>query len=142
MPLIDANVLIYARGMEHSLKEPCSQIITAIHQGHLRASATVETLQEFAHAFARRRGRRVSAQVAQQYSVVLAPLRTTEPDHLIEGLELWHAHESLGCFDAVLAAIALDSKDPTIVSADRAFADVPGLRHVYPDADGVASLLG
>lgn len=48
----------------------------------------------------------------------------------------------LGAFDAVLCAVALESGADAPVSADRAFAAVPGLHHVVPDADGVAQLLG
>ena len=103
---------------------------------------TPEAIQEFAHIYALRRGRRAAVQRATEYAVLLAPLRLSEPEHLEAGLQLWVDNEQLGAFDAVLAAVALDTKYATIVSADRAFASVPGLTHVFPDDDGVASLIG
>lgn len=141
MLLIDTNVLMYKSGADHVLKDPCTQIISLIAEGTLRAVTTPEALQEFAHIYARRRGRPAAAERAIEYATLLAPLRLTEAEHLEQGLALWHAHKELGAFDAVLAAVALDTKYATIVSADRAFAVVPGLKHVYPDAQGVASLL-
>lgn len=142
MLTIDTNILMYKSGDDHPLKRPCTQIIALIAEGKLQAMTTPEAIQEFAHIFARRRGRRAAAQRAAEYAELLAPLLLSEAEHLETGLQLWSDNEQLGAFDAVLAAVALDTKYATVVSADRAFAAVPGLRHVYPDADGVASLVG
>lgn len=45
----------------------------------------------------------------------------------------------VGAFDVVLCAVALESGADALSPP---FAAVPGLRHVAPDADGVAQLLG
>ncbi len=58
---------------------------------------------------------------------MLSPLQVTGPQHLSSGLRLWAETPSLGAFDAILASVAL-SLEAELVSADRAFADVPGLR--------------
>jgi predicted nucleic acid-binding protein len=116
-------------------------IVAAITSGDLPAMTTPEVIQEFAHVRGRRSGRIIAASFAHDFATMLAPLRMTEAEHLETGIELWREHEELGAFDAVLAAVALDTKYATIVSADRAFAAVPGLNHVYPDAEGVRSLV-
>ena len=59
---------------------------------------------------------------------------------LQEGLRLHARSERLGAFDAVLAATAGRANAAAIVSADTAFAEA-GMRHVVPDATGVAGLL-
>lgn len=141
MLTIDTNILMYDAGDDHPLRAPCQQIIRLIADGDLEAMTTPEAIQEFAHIYARRRGRRAAVQRATEYAELLAPLRLSEPEHLESGLQLWADNEELGAFDAILAAVALDTKYATIVSADRAFASVPGLTHVYPDHHGVASLL-
>lgn len=61
--------------------------------------------------------------------------------HLRSGLELWGRLQDLGSFDAVLAAAAIATGADALVSSDRGFAGVRGLRHVLPDGDGVATLL-
>lgn len=140
MIVLDTTVLVYAVGSEHPLRDPCRDLISAIAGGKLRATTTVEVLQEFTHVRARRRGREDGARLARDYLDVLSPLLIVGEDDLREGLRLYARGERLGAFDAVLAAAAGRSSAVAIVSADAAFAeaDVP---HVVPDAPGVAGLL-
>lgn len=140
MLTIDTNILVYASGGEHSLREPCRQIIGLIMEGHLEAMTTPEVIQEFAHVHSKRRARAATVAQAHEFAALLAPLRLSEPEHLEVGLQLWADNEQLGAFDSVLAAVALDTKYATVVSADRAFASVPGITHVFPDEAGIASL--
>lgn len=72
---------------------------------------------------------------------LLTPLPTVTERHLVAGLELYERVPGLGCFDAVLAAIAQELDAAALVSADRRFAEVPDLRHVMPDGNGVDALL-
>ena len=139
---IDTTVLVYAVGGEHHYKGTCLEILDHVSSDRLQATTTPEAIQEFAHVHARRRPRPDAMNLATRFSELLGPLRCSEEDHLTEGLELWTRHESLGAFDAVLAAVALDSKHAALVSADKAFAQVPGLHHVLPDADGIVDLIG
>ena len=96
--LLDTTVLVYAVGEAHPLAES-----------------------------ARRRTRQDATTLARAFSTLLSPLQLVGPQHLEAGLSLWAATPALGAFDSVLAALAL-SLDAELVSADRAFADVPGLR--------------
>ena len=140
MIVLDTTVLVYAVGSEHRLRDPCRELISAIAAGKLRATTTVEVLQEFTHVRARRRGREDGARLARDYLDVLSPLLIVGEDDLREGLRLYSRGERLGAFDAVLAAAAGRSSAVAIVSADAAFAeaDVP---HVLPDVPGVTGLL-
>jgi len=140
MIVVDTTVLVYAVGADHPLREPCRELIGAIAAGRLVATTTVEVLQEFVHVRARRRDREDAARLARDYLDLLAPLLVVGQDDLREGLRLYTRSDSLGAFDAVLAATAGRADAAAIVSADEAFAeaDVTG---VVPDAPGVARLL-
>lgn len=127
MILLDTTVLVYAVGLDHPLAEPARAIVERIRVGDLRAHTTPEVIQEFAHVRARRRSRDDAAELARAYASLLSPLHVTEQHHLEEGLRLWSRAPGLGCFDAVLAAIAI-SLDAELISADSGFAQVPGLR--------------
>jgi len=127
MILLDTTVLVYAVGLDHPLAEPARTIIERVRVGDLRAHTTPEVIQEFAHVRARRRSRDEAAELARAYAALLSPLHVTEQHHLEEGLRLWSRTPGLGCFDAVLAAVAI-SLDAELISADTAFAQVPGLR--------------
>jgi uncharacterized protein len=130
--VLDTTVLAYAAGAEHPLREPCARFIAAVARGELAATTTVEVIQEFAHVHGRRRPRTVAARLARRYAEGLAPLLVVDADVLDRGLELFERHEALGAFDAVLAAATVASGAEALVSADRAFESVGGLRFVAP----------
>ncbi len=141
MIVLDTTVLVYAKGADHPLRDPCRELIRAIAAGETAATTSVEAIQEFVHVRARRRGRADAAALGRDYAGLLAPLLRLESEHLDRGLALFERFDDLGSFDAVLAAAAIDSGASALVSADAAFASVPDLAHVTPDVPGVASLL-
>jgi uncharacterized protein len=141
MIVLDTTVLIYAKGADHELREPCRSLISAIAAGNVDATTSVEVIQEFVHVRARRRARADAASLGRDYFDLLAPLLTVSGSELRAGLALFEAGQRLGAFDAVLAAAAIAAGASAIVSADSAFADLPGLVHVVPDAAGVERLL-
>jgi predicted nucleic acid-binding protein len=141
MILLDTTVLVYAKGQAHPLRDPCRDLIDAIRQSSLEATTTVEVIQEFVHVRARRRGRADAARLGRDYVALLSPLLAPTDRDLEAGITLFERSESLGAFDAVLAALARSSGVKCVVSADAAFAEVPDLVHIAPDRDGVLSLL-
>lgn len=141
MIVLDTTALVYAKGAEHELREPCRRLLAAIADGGVQATTTIEVIQELAHVRARRRGAADGAALARDYAELLAPLLLLDAGHLSRGLELFERLDGLGAFDAVLAAAALDVDATHLVSADRAFAQVEGLAHVFPDPAGVAAVV-
>jgi predicted nucleic acid-binding protein len=140
--VLDTTVLVYAKGAEHPLRGPCRAVIAEIAAGRLAARTTPEVIQEFTHVRARRRGRADAAALGRDYADLLSPLIPVGEADLKRGLGLFEQIDSLGAFDAVLAATALGAGAETLLSADSAFASVPNLRHVVPDHPGVTRLLG
>ncbi|CAN5256065.1 type II toxin-antitoxin system VapC family toxin [soil metagenome] len=140
MIVVDTTVLCYAVGTEHPLRAPCQRLLGLVRNGDLRASTTVEVLREFVHVRSRRRTRVDAVQVARAYVSLFSPLLTPDEDTLEAGLRLYLDTPALGCFDAVLAATARQGAD-AVLSADRAFAAVPDLRHVFPDDASIDRLL-
>jgi len=55
---------------------------------------------------------------------------------------LFEQDEALGSFDALLAAVAVNRGSDALVSADAAFAGVPGLHWVDPGGPELPRLLG
>jgi uncharacterized protein len=140
MIVLDTTVLAYAVGDEHPLREPCRRLLAAHASGTIEATTTVEVLQEFAHVRARRRTREDAANLTRLYSTALGPIVTTAAD-LDAGLSLFELHPELGAFDAVLAAVAIAHGAEALVSADGAFAAIPGLVWIDPATPAVDSLL-
>ena len=143
MILLDTSVLVYAVGSDHPLQSRCRALIAAIGDGRVSATTTVEVLQEFAHVRARRRGRQDAAELTERFAALLAPFVPLEAEDLERGMEVFRRHESLGAFDAVLAATVMRREHITgLVSADRAFADVARLRHLDPASSDFDAELG
>ena len=141
MIALDTTVLVYAKGADHPLRDPCRDLIDAVADGTIQATTTAEVVQEFVHVRARRRGRGDAAGLGADYAELLSPLLMVDGDDLQRGLDLIKRLEGLGAFDAVFAATATAAGVTALVSADRAFAVVPDIAHVIPDRSGVGSLL-
>lgn len=142
MIVLDTTVLVYAKGADHPLREPCRGLIAAIAAGRVEATTTAEVIQEFVHARARRRDRGDAVALGRDYAELLSPLLNITGDHLRHGLTLFETTPRLGAFDAVLAAAAANAGAVALVSADTAFAELGEISHIVPDADGIAGLLG
>lgn len=140
MIFIDTTVLVYAVGESHPLREPCRRALAAHGEGRIDLATTVEVLQEFAHIRARRRSRQDAAELTRRYADALTVVETSRDD-LDRGLDLFTRHPALGAFDAVLAGVALLRDARALISADRAFATVPGLHHVDPATRSLDRLL-
>ncbi|HEY7960732.1 MAG TPA: type II toxin-antitoxin system VapC family toxin [Solirubrobacteraceae bacterium] len=141
MILLDTTVLVYAKGKDHPLRDPCRELIAAVADRRLEASTTVEVIQEFVHVRARRHGRTDAAALGRDYAELLSPLLSPTADDLNAGLALFERSETLGAFDAILAACATRAGMLALVSADTGFADVAELAHVVPDQTGITRLL-
>ena len=133
MILLDTTILVYAVGTEHPLRAPSRGLMELIRDGIVRASTTVEVLQEFAHVRSRCRPRAEAAERAREYAVGFSPLARPDEDDLFAGLALFQDSADLGPFDAVLAATALRRKW-ALASADRSFEQVDGLAYLDPSS--------
>lgn len=133
MILLDTTVLVYAVGSDHPLQSPCRQLIALLRDAEVRATTTVEVIQEFAHVRARRRPRDDAAHLALSYARGLAPLVGPDEDDLAEGLDLFRRSDRLGPFDAVLAATAR-RRGWALASADRSFGAVTDLTYLDPSS--------
>jgi len=138
--LLDTTVLLYAIGDEHAVRAPCAALIDAHGDGRVELTTTVEVVQEFTHVRSRRKGRADAVGIARAYAR-LFELLMTRPEDLQRGLALYEDHPRVGAFDAVLAGVALNRGAEALVSADRAFAEITGLRHHAPDDPAIAALI-
>ena len=141
MIVLDTTVLVYAVGDDHQLRNPARTIVEAVESGTVQATTTVEAIQEFVHVRARRRDRADAAALGRAYVTLLSPLLRPGEEDLVGGLRLFERQEALGTFDAVLAASAIAARAEALVSADRSFDGVRGLRWVDLSGDEVAALL-
>lgn len=129
---VDTSVLALAAGGDHPLREPCRRVVTAAAAGTLEFHASVEMVQEFVFHRLRRVPRADAVAQARQAGA-LCVLHAFDADVLGRALDLV-ASAGIGGRDAVHAATALALGFEEIVSADRDFDVVPGLRRIDPEA--------
>lgn len=141
MVVLDTTILVYAVGADHPLAEPCRRLIAAVEERRFPATTAVDVIQEFAHAYARRRPRTDAARLARRYAELLSPLLVFEREDLESGLRLFERYAELGAFDALLAAAAVARDSEALISADAAFRAVPRLRVVAPGTPAFDALL-
>ena len=141
MIVLDTTVLVYAVGDDHELREPARSIVEAVESGAVQATTTVEAIQEFVHVRARRRDRADAASLGRAYATLLSPLLQPSEESLVAGLRLFEREDALGAIDAGLAAAAIGAKADALVSADRSFDGVRGLRWVDLAGAELAALL-
>jgi predicted nucleic acid-binding protein len=139
--VVDTTVLVCAAGAEHALRDPCRALIRAVTEGRVEATTTVEVIQEFVHVRARRRDRGDASERGRELARLFRPLLSPGDAELALGLQLFEEHETLGAFDAVLAAAAKLAGADALVSADRAFAAVPGITYLGPDDPALARFI-
>ncbi len=102
----------------------------------MAATTTIEVIQEFTHVRARRRGRAEAVSLARDYVGLLTPLLQPSESDLATAMRLFLAHDTLGMFDAVLAAVTLSSSHTTgLMSADKTFASIDDLSYLVPGID-------
>ena len=131
MILLDTNVLVYAVGGVHPLRDPCRRLVAAHGTGAVELAVTADVLQEFAQVRTRRCPRDGAVSLARLFADSLTVVQTSLDD-LDHGLELFRDHPGVDAFDGVLAAVAIRHDAAALVSADRAFAGISGVRHVDP----------
>jgi predicted nucleic acid-binding protein len=139
--VVDTTILVYAAGGRHELAEPSRRLFDAVAEDRIQATTTLDVIQEFVHAFSRRRPRGEAAENARSYSTLLSPLLSGDAEQLAAALRLFETHERLDAFDAFLAAVALEAGAEALVSADAAFASVAELSHVAPGSEAFERLL-
>jgi predicted nucleic acid-binding protein len=130
--VLDTTVLLYAVGAPNEIAQPCRALLAAIRRGRVRASTTVEVIQEFVHVRARRRTRDDATRLGRAYAQSLAPLLVVDEGDLRDGLQLFERLGRLGAFDAVLAAAAVNREAEALISADSGFGAIPDLDHIDP----------
>jgi predicted nucleic acid-binding protein len=135
--LYDTSVFLYAIGGPHHYRSPCREFLARAEAADIEGEASADLLQEVVHHRFRRTRDRLRAVREAQDVASSCRLHDVRAEDVLRGMNLYAASRRLGSRDAVFAAVALNRGIPAILSPDRAFDEVPGLRRVDP-ADGAA----
>ena len=129
--LVDTNVLVYAAG-DGELAERCRSILAAIAAGELEGRCSTAILEEVWHLELSGRLPGLEGHTALAHEA-LSPLLPITDEVFAAALEL--DATGLGANDRIHVATCTANGLAAIVSADRGFDSVAGLRRIDPLGD-------
>lgn len=139
MFFVDANIAIYTR-LSGDYSEPCLEVLSAIATGDADGCTSTAALEEVWHFELSQRAPELAGMTQDAYTILL-PLLSVTDEIFRDARALTTA--KLGANDRIHAATCMSNGIGTILSADRGFDEVNGLRRVDPlDSAAVAELLG
>ena len=129
---LDANIVMYALGGPHLYREPCRKALAAVQADVIDVVMNVEVLQEILHRYRAVadpvRAEHVFIRVRDLCEVIL-PVRLRDMDLAVTLLKQF---PSLRTRDAIHAATMLHAGIRRILTTDRHFDAVKGIRRVDP----------
>ena len=128
MRLIDTNVIVYAVGSVHPLKQASDRILSDIAAGTLTANLDVETLQEVLHLYSSRAERRKGFRTIEHLLMLFPNPFPIGREEIERARDLMMKHPFLGARDGIHAAVVQTHDLEGIVTADKVFDRIKRLR--------------
>ena len=138
MLLLDANIPIYAHGREHFYREPCRIIMRRVKIHPHNYAVDTETFQEILYIYSRRWQTALGVAVTQELlnlGTAIIPITIAE---IRAAIRLLQNIPGIAPRDAIHSAVVMEHGLDGIISADRDFDRIPGLRR-YDPADLAAA---
>jgi uncharacterized protein len=129
---LDTNVFLYAMGAEHAEKAPCRKLLELVSWGKVEAVTSAEVLQEVLF-FRMRRGNRDDAlESVRRIREMVDDVLPVTGDDVLAACDFLARYPALDARDAVHAAVARRNRITSIVSLDKDFDHIQGLRRLTP----------
>ncbi len=128
MRLIDTNVVIYAAGKAHPLQEEARKVLDQVGEGTLQAIIDTEVLQEILHVYYARRERTKGFDTIDDLLVLFPNPIPIGREEIETARDLMRAHSFLSARDAIHAAVVQTHDLEGIITADKVFDRIKGLK--------------
>jgi predicted nucleic acid-binding protein len=126
--LIDTNVIVYTVGSVHPLKEASERILSDIAAGTLAANLDAEALQEVLHVYSSRGERKKGFRTIEHLLMLFPNPFPIGREEIEKARDLMRAHSFLSARDAIHAAVVQTHDLEGIISADKVFDRIKGLK--------------
>lgn len=132
MLLLDANIPMYAEGREHRYQQPCKRVMELAKANSSDYCVDTETLQEILYVYYSRRETGRGIGVAQDILGMFPTIIPITAAEITAAMRLMAETRNLSARDAIHAAVVIEHGLEGIVSADRDYDSIPGLRRFDP----------
>lgn len=128
MRLIDTNVIIYAAGKPHPLREKAREVLDRVADGTLQGNIDTEVLQEILHVYNSRKERTKGCDTIDDLLVLFPNPIPIGREEIETARDLMRAYTFLGARDAIHAAVVRFHELDGIVTADKIFDRIKGIK--------------
>lgn len=128
MRLIDTNVIVYAVGKAHPLREGAREVLDQIVEGALQANIDAEVLQEILHVYNVRRQRTKGFYTIDDLLLLFPNPFPIGREEIEAARDLMRAYSFLSARDAIHAAVVQVNELEGMITADKVFDRIKGLK--------------
>ncbi len=119
MKLIDTNIIMYALGRSHPLKESCRDVLLNVAREKTEANIDAETLQELLYVYDSRGEREKALKVVEDMFILFPNPYAIKKDEIETAKDLMEKYNSLIARDAIHCAVAINYNLEGIISTDK-----------------------
>lgn len=132
MKLIDANLFIYAIGVDHPYRQASVTTLRFVRSGELTANVSTEILQEILNLYHKRGQLTLGFELFDDLVKQFPAPYVVDLKTMMSARAILELHPEIDSRDAVHAATVLQHNLEGIISADRAFDGIEGLTRFDP----------
>ncbi len=130
---LDANIIMYAIGKEHPLRNPCRMYLEEIKRGGLTVVTNTEVLQEIFHRYFSIQMPAIAEEAftaMKGFCKEIYPITLLEVERALSLLKEFPS--SINTRDAIHAATMMNKGIEKILSTDLHFDIIPGIERIAP----------
>jgi len=133
---LDANIIMYALGRDHPLREPCREYLEGVKDGDISVVASTEVLQEIFHRYFSINMPLIAEEAYRAMKTFCKEVYPLTLDDIDRALDLLKESPSINARDAVHAATMLNNGIEKILSTDTHFDKIKGIQRISPETRG------
>lgn len=132
MKLLDTNIIMYAVGKPHVYKAPSQAILQKALNNTEIFNIDTELCQELLYVYGRRGERETGFKTVEALLRLFPNPHVIDSNVILETTRLMHKYPKLVARDAIHAAVATIYDLEGIISVDKVFDEIKGLKRFEP----------
>lgn len=132
MKLIDTNIIMYAVGKTHILKEPCKEVLHKVVNNEISANIDIEVLQELLYVYDSRGEREKGLRIISEIMILFPNPFVIGKNEIVIANDLMTKYSTLTTRDAIHCAVTINLNLEGIISTDKGLDVVKGIHRLNP----------
>jgi uncharacterized protein len=129
---LDTNIIMYSVGGSHPLRKPCRTCLEKIYEGKLSVITNAEVLQEILYRYISLNEKEKALQLTNSFIEICESVYPVTVDDVTLAMELIKKKKLPHIRDAIHAATMMQHDIKEILSTDKHFDKLPGIKRIDP----------